>query len=104
MGLLSFLLGGGCEDVSPAEVKAMKDKGEKFVLLDVRTPAEHASRSIKGAKLIPLAELANRTGEIPADIEVVVYCANGFRSLVACRMLKKLGMRVKNMAGGISRW
>ena len=104
MGVMSWLLGGGCEELSPSEVKAMKDRGDRFLLLDVRTPAEYASRSIKGAKLIPLAELSHRTGEIPVDKEVVVYCANGFRSLVACRMLKKLGLKVKNMAGGISRW
>jgi len=75
------------------------------VLVDVRTPQEHASRKIDGSKLIPLQELGNRFNEIPKDADVVLFCQNGIRSIMACRMLKKLGYsKVRNMAGGISRW
>ena len=104
MGLLSFFLGGGCEDLSAQEVKEMKSRSENFVLLDVRTPQETAGRKIQGAKLIPLQELNARAGEIPKEKDVVVYCQNGIRSIFACKMLKQLGYRVKNMSGGISRW
>ena len=105
MGIMSWLLGAGCDDLSPEQVKQMKQSAEKFMLVDVRTPHEHASRKIDGAKLIPLQELENRVGEIPKDKDVVLYCQNGIRSIIACRMLKKHGYtRVKNMSGGISRW
>ena len=104
MGLLSFFLGGGCESLSPQEVKEMKSRSENFVLLDVRTPQETAGRKIQGAKLIPLQELNARATEIPKEKDVVVYCQNGVRSIFACKMLKQLGYRVKNMTGGISRW
>jgi rhodanese-related sulfurtransferase len=104
MGVMSWLMGMGCEELSPQEIKAMKQSGEKFVLVDVRTPEEHSRRKIEGSRLIPLQEMERRAGEIPKDKEVVLYCANGFRSLVACRYLKKLGYKVKNMTGGINRW
>jgi len=105
MGIMSMLLGMGCDSLTPDEVKTMDKNGARFVLVDVRTPHEQAIRAIKGAKHIPLQELGERYGELPKDKDVVLYCQNGLRSLMACRMLKKLGYsRVKNMSGGISRW
>jgi rhodanese-related sulfurtransferase len=105
MGVMSWLLGAGCEDLTAEQVKQMKQNKEKFVLVDVRTPQEHASRKIDGSKLIPLQELGNRFNEIPKDADVVLFCQNGIRSIMACRMLKKLGYsKVRNMSGGISRW
>lgn len=105
MGVLSFIMGMGCESLSPEEVKAKRDGGENFVLLDVRTPGEYAAKRIKGAKHVPLQELGLRYSEVPKDKDVVVYCQNGIRSIVACKMLKKMGYdKVRNMSGGISRW
>ncbi len=105
MGIMSWILGASCENLSTDDVKTMKKKGENFVLVDVRTPGEYATRRIDGAKHIPLQEFERRAGEIPRDKDVVLYCQNGIRSIMACRYLKKLGFsRVKNMEGGISRW
>ncbi len=105
MGIMSWLLGAGCDDLTPEQVKQMKQNAEKFVLVDVRTPQEQASRKIDGAKLRPLQELGKRVNGLPKDKDVVLYCQNGIRSIIACRMLKKLGYtRVRNMSGGISRW
>lgn len=105
MGIASWILGRGCESVSPDEVKQRTTNGEKLVLLDVRTPREHAVRNIKGSRLVPLQDLGRRFAEVPRDREVIVFCQTGIRSIMACRMLKKLGYdRVKNMTGGISRW
>jgi len=102
---MSFLLGMGCENLAPEDVKEMKKKGDKFVMVDVRTPQEHSVRRIDGAKLIPLQELGQRYSEIPRDKDVVLYCQNGLRSIMACKFLKKQGYsRVRNMSGGMSRW
>ena len=105
MGIMSWLLGGGCEGLSPEEVKAMRARAEKFVMVDVRTPHEYATRRIEGSRHIPLQELEKRASEIPMDKDVVLYCQTGMRSIMACRMLKRLGFsRIKNMEGGISSW
>lgn len=105
MGLLGWLLGMGCENVTPDEVREMKDRSRDIVLVDVRTPEEYAEGRIEGAKHIPVRELERRSGEIPTDKDVVFYCHSGARSAFACRFMKKLGYtRVKNMSGGIARW
>jgi len=105
MGLMGMLFGAGCKDLTVDEVKAKRKNGESFVLVDVRMPHEHAVRKIDGAKLIPLPELGSRYSEIPKDKDVVIYCQNGIRSIMACRFLKQQGYsNVRNMSGGISRW
>jgi rhodanese-related sulfurtransferase len=60
-------------------------------LLDVRTKAEFAKQRIPGAKLIPVEELEVRyETEIPADAEkILVYCAGGDRSRLACDFLSR---------------
>ncbi|MHB8173459.1 MAG: rhodanese-like domain-containing protein [Nitrospirota bacterium] len=105
MGLLSLLMGLGCESIDTKELKEKRSRKEDFFLLDVRTPAEYQKGRIDGAKLIPLHELDSRVKEVPKHKEVVVYCASGVRSAFACRKLKSLGFEhVKNLSGGINRW
>src|SRR4030081_2721574 len=41
-------------EITPAEMKARLDGGEKLVLVDVREPWEYQVCRIEGAKLVPL--------------------------------------------------
>jgi glyoxylase-like metal-dependent hydrolase (beta-lactamase superfamily II)/rhodanese-related sulfurtransferase len=84
--------------------------GSKPFLLDVREPFEFSGpmgRHAPGAKLIPLATLPQRTGELPKDpdAEVLVICKSGGRSARACAFLISQGRRrVFNVAGGTDGW
>src|SRR5690242_9607223 len=51
-------------EVTPREVKAMLDRGEKFEFIDCRLPNEYAITNIEGAKLIPLQQIGQRIGEL----------------------------------------
>ena len=76
-------------------------------LLDVREPWEWAVSNLadRGARLIPLGELDERLGEIPADRPVVVYCRSGQRSLTAAHRLARAGRGpVANLRGGLVAW
>ena len=85
---------------SPAE------KG--FVLIDVRSPKEHASGSIPGTDLnIDFREIKSRHREIGAQFEdhIVVYCQSGHRSNIAAETLANLGYRhVYNVSGSMNAW
>jgi len=60
---------------------------------------------IRGAKWIPLGELAARTSELARDQAVVAVCRSGARSAQASVMLQKAGFpKVANLAGGMLRW
>jgi len=76
-------------------------------LLDVREPWEWAVSSLapRGARLIPLGELAERLGEIPEGRPVVVYCRTGARSLQAASVMIDAGFGpVSNLQGGMLAW
>lgn len=73
----------------------------KALLLDVRTKAEFGLGTIDGAVNIPLDELRERTGELPADKSIYVFCQVGLRGYIAARMLAGRGFAsVKNLNGG----
>ena len=92
-------------EIEPTEVKAKIDRGDKFVLVDVREPHEYQICSIPTAKLIPLGLLPKRLNELNAHDEIVVHCKSGMRSAKAQDLLKASGFKnVLNMKGGILAW
>ena len=92
-------------EIDPVEVKAKLDRGDRFVLIDVREPHEYQICNIPGARLIPLGEVPRRVHELDSADEIVVHCKSGVRSGKACDFLRQAGFRkVKNMKGGILAW
>src|SRR5580658_4981420 len=92
-------------DIDPLEVKAKIDRGDPFVLIDVREPHEYQICRIPNAKLIPLGDLPKRVNELNSADEIVAHCKSGMRSAKAVEFLKQAGFRkVRNMKGGILAW
>jgi len=92
-------------DITPQEVKARLDRGEKFQFIDVREPHEYQICSIPGTRLIPLGELPKRLNELDPNIELVAHCKSGMRSAKAIELLKQSGFKkLRNMKGGILAW
>jgi rhodanese-related sulfurtransferase len=50
-------------EIDVTELKQKIDRGDKFVLIDVREPHEYKICSIPGAKLIPLGEFPKHVDE-----------------------------------------
>jgi len=92
-------------DIDPTEVKAKIDRGDRFVLIDVREPHEYQICKIRYAKLIPLGDLPKRVNELDSADEIIAHCKSGVRSAKAVDFLKQAGFRkVRNMKGGILAW
>ena len=97
----------GFDEVAARELKERLAGPEPPFLLDVREPYEWDVVSLEGdgAVLVPLAELADRLGELPEDRDIVVYCRSGVRSARAAGTLVDAGFRrVSNLVGGILAW
>jgi len=94
------------KNISPADAKAMLGKDASCVLLDVRTKDEFNEGHIKGAKLIPVAEIAVRAeNELPdKDAAILVYCRSGNRSARAAGILAAMGYTNVYDLGGIRSW
>ena len=73
------------------------------VLLDVRTPEEHQSGYLKGALLIPLAELENKiVNKVPSEnTPIYIYCRSGRRAGTAVEKLKAMGYTDLHNLGGL---
>ena len=86
-------------------VEAHKLQKAGAQLIDVREPAEFAAGHAKGARNIPLSQLAKRTNEIKADRTVLLICQSGNRSKTAQGMLRHMSdMSTLNVKGGTRAW
>jgi rhodanese-related sulfurtransferase len=89
-------------EVSRDEAQKLIDDGAQLV--DVRADHEWEVGRIAGAKHVPLAELAERTGEIDKGRPVVLYCRGGNRSTMATDALTDAGFDAAKLIGGIVGW
>jgi len=72
-------------------------------LIDVREPHEWQISRIPGAELMPLSEFAGAVQDLDPDVEYVVHCKSGVRSLQALEMMRDAGItKVRSLAGGIN--
>ncbi len=92
-------------EIDVLELKARLDRGDHFVLIDVREPHEYQISRIHGSKLLPLSELPKRYTELNPGDDIVVHCKSGMRSAKAIDLLKQHGFaRLTNVKGGILAW
>ena len=77
------------------KVKARMDRGEKFVLVDVREESEFAKDHLPGAihlgKGVIERDIEARVPDL--NTEMVLYCGGGFRSALAADNLQKMGYK-----------
>jgi molybdopterin/thiamine biosynthesis adenylyltransferase/rhodanese-related sulfurtransferase len=91
------------KQVTPLTVPMVTTVPPDYFLLDVREPELFQQTGLPGACNIPLEQLAERSGELPHDQPILVYCQMGIKSENACRLLQKKGFsQVTNLAGGLT--
>ena len=98
--------GGTYQKITPATVKERLDKGEKLIVVDVRTQDEYASGHIAKSLLLPYDEIEKKAANLLPDKSgaIIVYCRSGNRSKIAAETLIKLGYTNVADMGGISDW
>ncbi|MBE8477633.1 ArsR/SmtB family transcription factor [Streptomyces justiciae] len=101
----AYLGEDGAAEVSREELRTRVTAGD-VVLLDVRPVEEYRAGHIPGARSIPVAELADRISELPAETEIVVYCRGEYCVLAydAVRLLTDRGRRAIRLHDGMLEW
>ncbi|MEO7317900.1 MAG: rhodanese-like domain-containing protein [Chthoniobacteraceae bacterium] len=91
------------KSISTAELaKRLAAKGDKPVLLDVRTAAEFDVSRLAGAQRV---EPDAATVALPKDAVIVTYCSVGYRSAKFAQRLQAAGFtNVRNLDGSIFQW
>src|SRR5207244_12169045 len=89
------------------QVKSKLDRGDKFLLVDVREESEwakdHLPSSVHLGKGIIERDIEERVPD--AKAEIVLYCGGGFRSALAADNLQQMGYtNIFSMYGDIRGW
>lgn len=74
-----------------AGLAAALSSGRPLTVIDVRADDEWRDGHLPAARHIPWHDVAARLHEIPADREVWVHCAAGFRAAIAASLLERSG-------------
>ncbi len=64
------------ERITPTELKAKMDRGERIVIIDARSRGAYDSSDlrIKGDRRIAPDEIIERARELPMGAEIIAYC------------------------------
>jgi hydroxyacylglutathione hydrolase len=80
-------------------------RGSGVQVLDVRREPEWEAGHIEGATWWPLDNFKVAPPEIDHNIPIAVHCKGGYRSMIACSLLRRAGFRnVVNVVGGFDAW
>ena len=105
VNLLGYMAGnvlsGDCDVVDPHEIDSLVEQG--WVLLDVRTRAEHAAGAITGSVSAPVDLLRDQLDGLGKG-PFVVFCEVGQRGHTATALLQELGIEARNLDGGYQTW
>jgi sulfur-carrier protein adenylyltransferase/sulfurtransferase len=85
-------------EIALGSLAAAAERG--LEIIDIRTAEEVAARPA-GARHIPMANLLANPGLLEPARDVLLVCATGKRSLAAAQQLRKRGITVRSLAGGL---
>ena len=94
-------------EVDVCQVKNKLDKGEHFMLIDVREDNEWNLGRIPKALHLGKGIIERDIETVVKDrsAELILYCQGGFRSALAAESLNKMGYQnVFSMSGGFGAW
>ena len=98
---------GNIRECQVADVRARMERGEQFLLFDVREDHEWAAGHIPNSKHLGKGIIERDIEATIPDVntEFVLYCGGGYRSALAADALKKMGYtNVISMDGGFRGW
>jgi sulfur-carrier protein adenylyltransferase/sulfurtransferase len=89
-------------DIELAEVSLGAAAERGFEIIDIRT-AEEVAEHPAAARHIPMRELLANPGLLGGGRPALLVCATGKRSLATAQALRKHGLTVHSLAGGLQR-
>jgi len=93
------------EQITVQDLQAERERDPEICVLDVRRESEWNDGRIPGALLRPLDRLRADLASLDPDQRTAVHCKGGYRSAIACGLLKAHGFkRVMNVLGGYDAW
>ncbi|HYJ46699.1 MAG TPA: rhodanese-like domain-containing protein [Pyrinomonadaceae bacterium] len=66
--------GDGVRRITPEEARKALDAGQA-IIIDVRDETSYKAGHAKGARWIPVNDIASRASELPRDKMIITYCS-----------------------------
>jgi rhodanese-related sulfurtransferase len=90
--------------VTVSELNARLSKGERFQLIDVRSPQEYAEGHVPGAMNLPMDQAEARIDDLQHQDPVILICQSGRRAGMTCELLKAHHNDLIVLEGGTKAW
>ncbi|MBB6054037.1 rhodanese-like domain-containing protein [Armatimonas rosea] len=90
--------------VTVKELSARLSKGERFQLIDVRSPQEYAEGHVPGAMNLPMDQAEARLNDLQRQDPVILICQSGRRAGMTCELLKAHHDGLIVLEGGTKAW
>lgn len=90
-------------DVEPDELLMDIPHDPNLLVVDVRKDTEYAEGHLKDAMNLPLSDMTDLAllAQFEENQNLYVHCAGGYRSVIACSLLKRQGIhQLRNVSGG----
>ncbi|MFN0027177.1 MAG: MBL fold metallo-hydrolase [Acidimicrobiales bacterium] len=88
-----------------AELQQRRGSVDGLQVVDVRGPGETAAGRVPGARELALPRFLDRLVELDPTAPTVVYCAGGYRSMIAASVMRAAGFSdVSDLIGGFGAW
>jgi len=90
-------------DIEPDEFLMDIPHDNRMEIIDVRKPGEFEAGHVRGAVNVPLDTLTDiaQIAALEDDSNLYVHCAGGYRSVIACSLMKRQGLHnLRNVLGG----
>ena len=99
--ILDNAIAHGRELVAAKALDELMESGEKYNLIDVRSPGQYNAGHISSAENIPQESLRSRADALDKDVVTITYCNKGVTGNAAQNILINKGFRkVYNISGG----
>ena len=95
------------QEISATELEKLISSNKSLILLDVRENDEWVNGHIEHAIHLPRGILERDVEKLltDKDAEIVAYCSGGYRSVLACESLHKMGYKkAVSLKGGLKDW
>jgi len=115
IGIIAVIIVIAYNYVNPSEIQSIStedlanrlqgENGNDALYIDVREHDEYVAGHVEGMLNFPLSNLEESMKKIPKDIEVVIICQSGNRSMQAAELFQRNGYEnIVNVEGGINSW
>lgn len=92
------------ETITPQELKALVDKGNRLQLVDVRGPGEFSAGHVPRAVNLPMEQVERRLDDLGAEEPIVLICQSGNRACLTKGLLRPHRRNLLVLDGGTDAW